>query len=74
MEKLNDWKQRAEAKYCTGSKCIVDCAYYEENWEISDDQVVKEWIEDVDIVETDDYKKELGEEVVNSIICQWNSS
>ncbi len=72
MEKLNDWKQRAEAKYCTGNKCIVECPYYDEYGEINDDQVVKEWIEDVDIVEIDEYRKELGDEFVDSILNENN--
>jgi hypothetical protein len=73
MEKLDYWEDRANAKYCTGYHCIPDCPYYLENVRIEDEQVIDDFIQSTDIVEIDDYKKELGEDVVNSIITQWNS-
>jgi hypothetical protein len=74
MEKLDYWKDRAKAKYCTGHQCIPDCPYYEENGRIEDEQVVKGFIDSTDILEVEDYKKELGEELVQSIINDWNLS
>lgn len=73
MEKLNHWEDRAKAKYCNGQQCIPACPYYEENGRIEDDQVVKEFIDSTEILEIEDYKKELGEELVEFIINEWNS-
>lgn len=72
-EKLSYWADRCRAKYCTGLQCIPDCHFYEENGRIEDEQVVKEFIESTEIFEIEDYKKELGEEAVQSIINEWNS-
>ena len=72
MEKLDYWKDRAKAKYCNGNQCIPNCPYYEENGRIEDDQVIDDFIKSTGIVEIDDYKSELGEEMVNLIIDGWN--
>lgn len=74
MEKLGYWEDRARSKYCTGQHCIRDCPYYEVKGTIEDEQVIEEFIYDVEILEIEDYKKELGEELVQSIIDEWNSS
>ncbi len=74
MEKLDYWEDRANAKYCNGQQCIPDCLYYEENGRIEDDQVIREFVDSTEILELEDYKKELGEELVQSIINDWNSS
>ncbi len=73
MEKLDYSEDRARAKYCTGHQCIPDCPYYEENGIIKDEQVIEEIIDSTEILEVGDYKKELGDKVVNEIINQWNS-
>lgn len=72
MERLGYWTDRANAKYCTGHQCIPDCLYYKEDGRIEDEQVNEEFIESTHIVEIGDYKKELGEDIVNSIIEDWN--
>lgn len=74
MERITDWRDRSKSKYCTGEKCIPDCPYYAQTGEISDEQIIKEFDNDMDIVEIEDYKKELGEKVVQSIIKELNSS
>ena len=74
MEKLDYWEDRAKMKYCNGHQCIPDCPYYEENGRIEDDQVIIEFIDSTEILEIEDYKKELGEELVHSIINEWNLS
>jgi hypothetical protein len=74
MEKLDYWKDRAKAKYCTGQQCIPECPYYKENGRIEDEQVVKEFIDSIVILEIEDHKKELGEDLVNSMINEWNFS
>ncbi|MBA3750012.1 MAG: hypothetical protein H0X03_03810 [Nitrosopumilus sp.] len=68
MEKIDDWKERAMIKYCTGEKCVLGCPYYDKNSRIGDEQVIREWMEDKDIVEIDDYRKELGKELIDSIL------
>ena len=35
---------------------------------------IEEFIDSTEILELEDYKKELGEEWVNSIMHEWNSS
>jgi hypothetical protein len=70
MEKLDYWEYRARAEYCTGHQCISQCPYYEENGRIEDEQVIREFIDSTEILEVEDYKKELGDEVVNEIINQ----
>ncbi len=72
MEKLDYWEDRARSKYCNGEQCIPDCPYYEENGRIEDEQVVKEFIDSTQILEIEDYEKELGEKLVQSIINEWN--
>jgi len=74
MEKMNDWRERAKAKYCTGNQCIVSCPYHNENGRIEDEQIIKEFIDSTEIVEIEDYKKELGEKMVDSIINESNIS
>lgn len=74
MEKLDYWEDRANAKYCSGHQCIPDCTFYEENGRIEDGQVVKEFIDNTDIVEVEDYRKELGEELVYLIVHEWNKT
>jgi hypothetical protein len=71
MEKLNYWEDRANAKYCTGYQCVSGCPYYEENGRIEDERVVEEFIYSTKILEIEDYKKELGEKVVDSIISKF---
>lgn len=73
MEKLDYWEDKAKAIYCTGYQCISDCPYYEENGRIENEQVVQEFIDSTEILELEDYKKELGEGIVNSIINDLNS-
>jgi len=73
MEKVGYREYVAKSKYCDGHQCISDCPYYEENGRIEDEQVVKEFIDSTEILEIEDYKKELGEELVQSIINEWNS-
>jgi hypothetical protein len=72
MEKLDYWVDRANAKYCTGQQCIPDCPFYESTGRIDDVQLVEEFLNSTEIVELEDYKKELGEELVNSIVNEWN--
>ncbi len=74
MEELDYWEDRARAKYCTEQQCIPDCLYYEENGRIEDEQVIEEFIHDTEILELEDYEKELGQELVQSLINEWNSS
>ena len=73
MEKVGYREYVAKSKYCDGHQCISDCPYYEENGRIEDEQVVKEFIDSTEILGIEDYKKELGEELVRSIINEWNS-
>lgn len=68
IEKLNYWEDRAKAKYCTGQQCILGCLFYEENGRIEDEQVVKEFIDGIEILEIEDYKKELGKESILKIL------
>jgi hypothetical protein len=68
MEKLDYSGDRANAKYCTGHQCVPDCPYCKENGRIEDEQVVKEFIDSIQILEIEDYKKELGEELIESIM------
>ncbi|ALI34765.1 hypothetical protein NMY3_00553 [Candidatus Nitrosocosmicus oleophilus] len=72
MEKLAYWEDRAKSNYCNGEHCVPDCPFYEENGRIEDEQVVKEFIDNTEILEIDDYKRELGEEFVNSVLKDWN--
>lgn len=58
MEKLDYWEDRAKTKYCTGQQCITDCPYYEENGRIEDVQIIEEFIDNIEILEIEDYKKE----------------
>lgn len=74
MGKFEYWKDRVNIKYCTGHHCISGCPYYAENGRIEDEQVVKEFIDSTEVLEIEDYKRELGEELVQSIINEWNSS
>jgi hypothetical protein len=74
MEKLDYWRDRAKAKYCDGHQCIPDCPYFEENGRIEDEQVIKEFIQSTEILEIEDYEKELGKELVQTMINEWNSS
>jgi hypothetical protein len=73
MEKLNYWEDRAGTKYCTGEQCIQECPYYEENGRIEDEQVIEEFLEGTEIVEMEDYKKELGDELIDSIVKECHS-
>ena len=59
MEELDYWEDRGKAKYCNGQQCIPDCPYYEENGRIEDEQVIKEFIDNTDVLEIEDYKREL---------------
>lgn len=68
MEKLGHREDRAKAKYCTGQQCIPDCPYYDETGRIEDNQVSNEFVSSTEIVDIDDYKEELGEETVESIV------
>jgi hypothetical protein len=70
MEKLDYWEDRVKAKYCMGQQCIPDCPYYHEEERIQDEQVVNEFIDSAEILEIEDYKKELGRELVDSIISK----
>ncbi len=70
MEKLDYWEDKARAKYCTGQQCIPECPYYEVMGRIEDEQVIEEFVDGTRIIEIDDYKKELGEDLVNSIMDQ----
>lgn len=74
MEKLDYWEDRAKANYCTGHQRVLDCLYYEENGGIEDAQVIEEFTETAEILEIEDYNRELGEKVVQCIIDEWNSS
>lgn len=74
MGKLKYWKDRVNTEYCTGHQCIPECPYYEENGRIEDEQVVKEFIDSTEIVEIEEYNSELGEEIVQSIMKEWNYS
>ena len=74
IEKLGYWRDRTNARYCTGHQCIPECPYYTENGQIEDEQVIRECIESTEILEIEDYKKELGDELVQSIINERNSS
>jgi hypothetical protein len=73
MEELSDWKIRANASFCTGTKCIGECRYYSEIGRIEDVEVILEWIEDMEIVEIEDYRRELGETLVDSILTSFNN-
>ena len=71
MEKIKDLRGRVRDNYCTGERRISDCPYYEQGQRIDDDQAI-EFIDNTDILEIEDYKKELGEDFVKSIINEWN--
>ncbi len=71
MEKIKDLRGRVRDNYCPGERCISDCPYYEQGQRIDDDQAI-EFIDNTDILEIEDYKKELGEDFVKSIINEWN--
>ena len=47
--------------------------FMKENGRIEYEQVVKEFIDSTQILEIEDYKKELGEDLVQSIINDWDS-
>ena len=49
MGKIGYWEHRAKSKYCTGSQCILDCVYYEENGRIEDEQIIEEFVEGTEI-------------------------
>jgi hypothetical protein len=53
---------------CTGVKCVPECKYYNKTGRIEDDQVINEWLEKTVIIDLDQYKEELGEELFNKII------
>jgi hypothetical protein len=72
MEKLHYWEDRAKANYCTGQQCVPDCPYYDERGKIEDEQVIADFLKEIEILEIEDYKKELGEDVVNSILKEWS--
>lgn len=64
MEKLDYWEDRANANYCTGHQCVPNCHYCGENGRIEDEQIVAEFIDSTEILEIEDYKEELGEDLV----------
>jgi hypothetical protein len=68
IDELKDWKIRANANYCSGTKCVQECLYYKEKGRIEDDEVISEWIADVEIMEMDDYRRELSDIIVDSIL------
>ena len=72
MEKIGYREYITKSKYCDGHQCIPDCPYYGENGRIEDEQVIKEFIDSTEILEVEDYKRELGEELVQSITDEWN--
>lgn len=72
MEKLDFWRDRADAKYCTGYQCVPTCPYSGENGRIEDEQVMEEFLKGTEILEIKDYENQLGKELVQSIINDWN--
>ncbi len=61
-------------KYCTEYESIPDCPYYEKNDRIEDDRVIKQFIDSTEILEIEYYKKELGKELIDSIVQDWNKN
>lgn len=53
---------------CTGGKCAPECKYYHKVGRIEDEEVINDWIRKTTIVDLDQYKEELGEELFNKII------
>ncbi|KAA2282970.1 hypothetical protein [Candidatus Nitrosocosmicus sp. SS] len=58
----------SKAYGCTGDKCVPECKYYNRTGMIEDDKVIQEWMEKKTIVDLDQYKEELGEELFDKII------
>jgi hypothetical protein len=57
----------SDAYGCTGRKCVSESEYHSKTGRIDDNEVINEWLEKK-IVELDQYKEELGEELFNKII------
>lgn len=53
---------------CKPESCVPECKYYKKGGKIDDDHVVKEWMENTTIVDLDQYRKELGEELYEKIM------
>lgn len=60
-------KGNIDAYGCKPDQCVPECKYYKNNGRIEDEQVIKDWIENTTIIDLDQYKEELGEELFNKI-------
>ncbi len=61
-------KGNIDAYGCKNGQCVPECKYYKKNGKIDDDQVIKKWIQNTDVIDLDQYKEELGEELFNKIM------
>jgi hypothetical protein len=53
---------------CTKEQCVIACPYYKDTGRVNDNQVIEELFRNTKIVDVDDYRKELGNEIVDSIM------
>jgi hypothetical protein len=58
----------SEVYGCTGDKCVPECNYYKKRGRIDDEEIIKNWLENTTVIDLDQYKEELGEELYNKII------
>lgn len=53
---------------CTKEQCVIKCPYYNHMGRVNDRQIIEEFFRNIKIVDVDDYRKELGNENVDSIM------
>jgi hypothetical protein len=53
---------------CTKEQCVITCPYYKDTGSVSDNQIIEELFRNIKIVDVEDYRKELGNELVDSIM------
>jgi hypothetical protein len=53
---------------CTMEQCVIKCPYYNHTGRVNDKQIIEEFFRNIKIVDVEDYRKELGKEIVDSIM------
>ena len=61
-------KGKIDTYGCKPESCVPECKYYKKGGMIDDDQVINEWRRNTTIVDLDQYRKELGEELYEKIM------
>ncbi len=53
---------------CNKEQCVITCPYYKDMGRVNDNQIIEEFSRNIKIVDVGDYKKELGDDAIDSII------